>query len=698
MKALRAVLVALTIFAGAAATVATPTPVSAQGWDGTGLGPAQVRELRRELNSAVSAATGARNEAASAGNRAAVSQSNLIRVGELLGLRQDAPPEEVISAAARWVEQDVENRQKLASLGELVGRIESGEIRNRAEQYQSLAKAAFDDGRLEDAEQALAELQSFRRFQQTDARQLWIEAVVARASLADQRRDHVSARRLLREFRTEEHSLSRYVQWRAVMQEATSYQTEDQWRPDNGLLVAAIDLLQDEALSLVDRTSDPDDWAETQRAVGFALMMLGLREVGVERLEAAVQTYQAALEARSRDRTPLDWAKTQFELGLALWWLGTRGGDHTRLEAAVQAYQAALQEWTREEAPSQWALAQSSLCQAHGELGYLANDKPRMREGILACAAALEEWPEERAPSVRAGLSTMLESMGSLIDGEHVPEYDDALIATLDATASEIGREKSPLVWAVLQFRRGEALAELGKEREDSAQLEAAVAAYEAALEILTQDLAPIQWAATQAGLADVLFQLGDLHDNSQRLDGAIGAYELSMLVRTHERDPFEWALTQIKLANIHLRMATLALPSGGMEHLEASAVALEASQQVFTRNQFPMQWALSQSNVGMVYIHIAIAQRNSQKLSEANEILRSAAAAFPEDASGLDAELIALQKLQIEYSMEMIDLYTAIFQLDELFLEPAGQPEGQAIETTPTPSSMSPIWRWFAI
>jgi hypothetical protein len=70
--------------------------------------------------------------------------------------------------------------------------------------------------------------------------------------------------------------------------------------------------------------------------------MLGRRESGTARLEAAVDAFRAALEERVRERVPLDWAWTQGGLGEALRALGRREAGTARLEEAVDAFDACL--------------------------------------------------------------------------------------------------------------------------------------------------------------------------------------------------------------------------------------------------------------------------------------------------------------------------------------------------------------------
>jgi tetratricopeptide (TPR) repeat protein len=65
-------------------------------------------------------------------------------------------------------------------------------------------------------------------------------------------------------------------------------------------------------------------------------------------LRKALQVYDRALTAMTRERAPLDWAMTQNNLGTALRRLGERESGAERLLEAVEAYRAAIEEWTRE--------------------------------------------------------------------------------------------------------------------------------------------------------------------------------------------------------------------------------------------------------------------------------------------------------------------------------------------------------------
>ena len=72
-----------------------------------------------------------------------------------------------------------------------------------------------------------------------------------------------------------------------------------------------------------------------QRALGNALVVLGGRDRGSERLEEAVAAYRAALELLTRERLPRQWASTLNNMGVALRALGERESGPERHEQAV---------------------------------------------------------------------------------------------------------------------------------------------------------------------------------------------------------------------------------------------------------------------------------------------------------------------------------------------------------------------------
>jgi beta-galactosidase len=100
-------------------------------------------------------------------------------------------------------------------------------------------------------------------------------------------------------------------------------------------------------------TAQPFDIAaKTQSNLGAALYLLGKRESGTAKLEAAVVAHREALTERTRDRAPLDWATSFGNEGVALMLLAERRGDVAIAETAVSQINTAF-ETMRESGPAQ---------------------------------------------------------------------------------------------------------------------------------------------------------------------------------------------------------------------------------------------------------------------------------------------------------------------------------------------------------
>ncbi|MCT4608169.1 MAG: helix-turn-helix domain-containing protein, partial [Pelagimonas sp.] len=118
-----------------------------------------------------------------------------------------------------------------------------------------------------------------------------------------------------------------------------------------------------------DEARTPEEHGTALNDLGIALLTLGERESGTERLEQAVNAYENALLERTRERVPQNWAMTQMNLGNALRTLGERESGTERLEQAVNAYENALLERTRERVQLKWAMTQMNLGNALRTLG-----------------------------------------------------------------------------------------------------------------------------------------------------------------------------------------------------------------------------------------------------------------------------------------------------------------------------------------
>jgi tetratricopeptide (TPR) repeat protein len=293
----------------------------------------------------------------------------------------------------------------------------------------------------------------------------------------------------------------------------------------------------------------PDQHGAALDYLGIALLELGERESGTQRLEEAVAAFRAALQEYTRERVPLDWARTQMNLGNALAGLGEREIGTEKLEQAVEAYREAVKELTREQVPLDWAQTQDNLGNVLTILGERETGTEELEQAVQAYRAALEERTRERAP----------------------------------------------LDWAVTQNNLGTALGALGERESGTARIEEAVAAYGAALKERKRERVPLQWAETQNNLGDALMALGERERGTSRLEQAVTAYGEALKETTRERVPLEWAAT---LGNQGVAMTRIAdrtnngtLAETALKQIEAAYDALRDGGQQRWAADFELFW-----------------------------------------------------------------------------------------------------------
>ncbi len=287
----------------------------------------------------------------------------------------------------------------------------------------------------------------------------------------------------------------------------------------------------------VERANNCDERGAALNIIGLALSELGQRETDTERLEEAVDAYNAALEEYKRDRVPLDWAGTQNNLGNALLALGLPETGTERLEQAVDAFRDALEERPRDREPYLWAQTQNNLGNALASLGQRESGTERLEQAVNAYNAALEVYTRDRVP-----------------------------------------RD-----WAMIQNNLGNALRSLGQRESGTARLEQAVDAFNAALEEIARDRIPLQWAGTQNNLGNALRTLGECESGTERLEQAIDAFNAALEEITRDRVPFQWAQTQENLA---IAFFSLFQKTNEQSQLHSALDAVDAALEVFRESQ----------------------------------------------------------------------------------------------------------------
>ncbi|MBL8437542.1 MAG: tetratricopeptide repeat protein [Zoogloeaceae bacterium] len=310
-----------------------------------GLTPGQAREIYRQIDT---------NEdlIAQLSQENGVHRQTLRAAALELGARNPGLSPEAFAQLIRARAADAAAQRKtLAALRETLASLDPSGERTEALAILKQAQAAFDAGRLEEAEAHFGRLSFLRRTELNGAYQAWLAATDLQAQSAALRGDVEAADRILSENAAEIarrlHAGERDL-WRKELKRAYVWYTNGDQLGKNDDLRRAIRIYREVALPLAPRERVPRDWAATQNNLGTALQALGERESGTARLEQAVQAYRAALQEFTHAGAPLDWATTQNNLGNALWTLGEREPGTERLEEAVEAYRTAQEEFTQD--------------------------------------------------------------------------------------------------------------------------------------------------------------------------------------------------------------------------------------------------------------------------------------------------------------------------------------------------------------
>lgn len=466
---------------------------------GRPLAPAEGRELRAEIGRL--------------SRRLGVRENTLLAIARLLGanLRNISFPE-LVQRVQSQAERAAGLQSQIGELRTQIAALTDAAVRGPAEQALARATAAFNEGRLNDADREFAALENLRRSESEAARAAWIDAVEARARIAELRLDYDAAEGLRYAAAREERRLSTERQWHLVMGAANARFDQGNLLGDNAALERAIAIYRNDVLPLALRAERPGDWAVSQNRLGVVLLRLGEREIGLARLEEAIVAFRASQEEHTRERAPYDWAMAQSNLGSALRILGLRGQGRARAEEAAAAFQAALEEFPREQMPSEWATVQNNLGNALGEISKYGGGTELLEQAIAAYRLALQERT----------------------------------------------RDGHPLEWADTQNNLGVALRNLGARESGTARLEEAVLAYRAAAQELTRERAPLRWATVQHNLATVLWTLAQRQERIVGYEEALAILSSALEERTQERVPLDWADSVVLIAAIRIELAQI--------------------------------------------------------------------------------------------------------------------------------------------
>ena len=362
------------------------------------------------------------------------------------------------------------------------------------------ARAAFDAGRLAEADAVLAELAPIRADTLRISREDWEEVVAARARVMviDGRvAESVRYRRQASQALAEQMRQTRFT---LMLDAALDASEEGRRQPGTDLLQLAIDTYIEDVLPLAPRDAAPDSWALAQMNLGGALSIQGERTSGVAGaalLSRSVDAFEAALTVFTPEAASGDWARTQINLSATLLQqsdLSDGPAARALVGRSIEALRGALTVYSPEFTPSDWAMAQMNLGLAYRRLGALT-------EGV-------------------AGYEMLARSLEAYEDALRVYTIDDA-----------------PFDWAAVQLNIGSALGFLAGRTDGAAGvvlLERSVEALERALTVFTREDTPTDWGRTQLMLGLTFVDMSERTSglaSTRLIERAVEAYRNSRSV-----------------------------------------------------------------------------------------------------------------------------------------------------------------------
>lgn len=394
---------------------------------------------------------------------------------------------------------DRKSADLLALTGRLAMPLDEGTIR----ELRSTAATAIAEGRLADADKALAQAELHAIGGSTDLSVLPLER---RLLIGENRADRAALSFLRTTSDSYREAAARYGEASALIgladidrSRATALEqakalariSEDfGGREGYDAAVAALRRL----IPGLDSLEDTVAFAGVQE--GLAAAFEGLADItGTADLRAeALTCCEAGMEDLRREEAPLLWQALKLRFGRLAVTIGLARADDGLLEDAIAAFATVFAVWDRGSDEARWLEAEHMISRARAALGGRRNDLALL----------------ERA-----------------FNG-------------LNRVAKTVDRAREPLRWAELQDQMGGVLGAMGERYSEPVVLEEAIAAFAAALEERRRESVPLLWAQTLGNQAEAMLRLAE-----RSKDKALAQRALAQLVtaadaarRTAERSP----------------------------------------------------------------------------------------------------------------------------------------------------------------
>jgi tetratricopeptide (TPR) repeat protein len=364
----------------------------------------------------------------------------------------------------------------------------------------------------------------------------------------------------------------------SILQQLGSfYQSHQEWVKAETFLMEALNTIEENSLTLIDKTNiwieladvyreqqkydraeelckrvldldilTPQQLAEVNNILGLIYTDNPQGDIA-ENLENAIFRFQAVLKIYTYENSPQAWAQTQNNLA-NVYWMRVRGNRADNLEQAIKYYQLALQVRTESDFPQAWAQIQHNLASAYHDR--IRGDKAQNLELAI--------------------------------------EYYQATLRVL----TERG---FPFNWATTQYNLGNVY--YNRIRGDKAQnLELAIEYSQTALRVLNKADFPQDWARIQHNLATT-YQERIEGDRSKNLEIAIEYYQAALLVHNEIYFPLNWGMTQCNMGLAY----TKRIKGEKAENAKRAIECYQNALKIYTPDAFPREWKQTQNLLNAV-------------------------------------------------------------------------------------------------
>ena len=164
-------------------------------------------------------------------------------------------------------------------------------------------------------------------------------------------------------------------------------------KPGTALPTKTVDYYRT-AVSMVDRSEFPDNWAALNVRLGLALHGLALADENLDLLQQAADAMTDATRVWTLTEHPVRWADIQNSLGGLLLTMGKLSQAPDLYDKAINIFLSIASVWTRTKAPLMWATTLANLGAALKEKGEVARSRAILTKSAEAFRQSAEVFTE----------------------------------------------------------------------------------------------------------------------------------------------------------------------------------------------------------------------------------------------------------------------------------------------------------------